>query len=144
MRYLLIITLSVFVLPLLLPSARLQAGVLPVEIFDVMDDQKLVIFLQDEDIAASPQWNPAEGGPPFTIADALNHARQSIEKDPRLTQAEVYDIELKPIRDHKLKHRWYYLLHLRAMENGKPRNYFLAILLGGKVVPAIAEPASIK
>ncbi|MFQ5644009.1 MAG: hypothetical protein ACE5FQ_09955 [Thiogranum sp.] len=116
----------------------------PVEIFDVMDNQKLVIFLANEDIAESPQWLPVQGGPPVSIAAALEHARSWIEQEPQLKGASVYEIELKPIHDHESENRWYYLLQLRTEKDGKLSARYIAVLFNGKVVPAIAEPASIK
>ena len=144
MRYLSILTLLVIVLTTTLTPARAKAGLWPVEVFDVMDNQRIVVFLRDGDIAASPKWQPAEGGPPLTIAGALEHVRQWIAEDPRLMGAEIYEIELKPIHGHEQEHRWYYLMQLRAVKDGKRKAFYAAVLLNGKVVPAIAEPAAIK
>lgn len=119
----------------------------PVEIFEIMDDQTLVIFLQEEDIAATPRWQPAKGGPPLTVAQALDAARRWIGSHPRLHGARIDAIELKPIHDYEKEHRWYYLLQLHAIDDDdtvKVKAHYAAVLFSGKVVPAIAEPASTK
>jgi hypothetical protein len=116
----------------------------PVEIFDVMDNQKLVLFLRNEDIVSSPSWQPTDGAPPLTIAEALQHIHAWIEKDPRLTGAKVHELELKPIHDHQQSNRWYYLLQLLTERDGKPVTSYAAVLMSGKVVAAIAEPSSFK
>lgn len=125
-------------------AARPGSALWPVEIFDVMDGQRLVVFLHNEDIAASPVWQPTEGGPPLTIAETLGHVEDWIAKDPRLAGAEIREIELKPIHEHEMEHRWYYLVQLHGVQNGRSKAFYAAVLFTGKVVPAIAEPASIK
>jgi len=144
MRYLSLTSLlfSLFITPV--PAAFAGNEHWPVEIFDVMDNQKLVIFIANEDIAASPQWQPAQGGPPVSIAAALEQARSWIEHEPPLKGARIHEIELKLIHEHEHENRWYYLLQLRTEKDGKISAHYIAILFNGKIVPAIAEPASLK
>ncbi len=144
MRYLSLTSLIFCLFFTLLPAVHAADSHWPVEIYDVMDNQKLVIFLANEDIAESPQWQPAEGGPPVSIADALEYAHSWIEQEPQLKGAKVQEIELKPVHEHKRENRWYYLLQLRSETDGKTTANYIAILFNGKVVPAIVEPASIK
>lgn len=137
---------SIILLGLLVgPALTAQAATrhFPLEIFDVLDDHRLVVFLRDNDIAASPQWRPGEGAPQLTIAEAIEQIRQHInEHDLRLQDAHLHEIELKPIHGHEQEHRWYYLLQMRVP--GKHKAYYFAVLFSGKVVPAIEEPMSIK
>jgi len=142
-RFLLLSLLIIVILPFI-PAGQAGAGHWPVEIYDVMDNNKVVIFLRNEDITASPQWQPADGGPPLTIAATLEHVKSWIEKDEQLKGAEVYEIELKPIQQHEQEHRWYYLVQLHGLRDGKPGDYYIAVLFNGKIVPAVVEPASIK
>lgn len=128
-----------------LPAPSLAAGkVWPVEIFDVMDNQKLVLFLRDQDIVSSPSWQPADGAPPLTIAEALKHIQSWIDKDPRLAGARVHELELKPIHEHHQQDRWYYLLQLRTEHDGEVVTSYAAVLMNGKVIAAIVEPDSYK
>lgn len=117
----------------------------PEEIIDSMDDQRLVLFLPNEDIAASPKWLPAEDTPPpLNIADAMAHLKEWMTGDPRYLGAEIHEIELKPIHKHEQEHRWYYLFQLRRTNGGKRKAIYAAVLLSGKVAPVIAEPEAIK
>lgn len=125
-------------------AGQAEAGHWPVEIYDIMDNHKVVVFLRDEDIAASPRWQPVDGGPPLTIAAMLEQVNHWIGKDAQLAGAEVYEIELKPIQQHKQEQRWYYLVQLHSLQDGKHVNHYVAVLFNGKVVPAVVEPASIK
>ena len=116
----------------------------PEEVIDTMDDQRLVVFLPHEDIAASPKWLPAEGAPPLNIAGAMAHLHKWMTDDPRYRETRIHEIELKPIQHHEKEHRWYYLFQLRRQGEGKRKAMYAAVLLNGKVVPAIVEPSSIK
>ncbi len=114
----------------------------PIEIFESMDNSKLIIFLKDADIAVSPEWQPATGAPPMGIATVLTKVNQWIADDASLKGLGVNEIELKPINKHK--RHWYYLVKLKSLENLKQKPTYVAVLLSGKVVPAMVEPASIK
>lgn len=117
----------------------------PQEIIDTMDDQRLVVFLPNADIAASPEWLPEDGeAPPLTIAEAITHLKKWMAGGTRYRKAEIHEIELKPIHGHEHEHRWYYLFQLRRPTTGKRKSIYAAVLLNGKVVPVIAEPSSIK
>jgi hypothetical protein len=138
---------AIFFLSLALGSiatAQAEASHFPLEIFDVLDNHRLVTFIRSEDIAASPQWVPSDGAPPLTIGEVIFQVAREIERDPRLRGAKIYEIELKPINGHASENRWYYLLQLRTHRDRKPKAHYLAVLMSGKVVPTIEEPASIK
>lgn len=119
-------------------------GQWPIEIFEVMDDKKIVVFLHNEDITDSPQWQPEKNGPQMTVAEVLQHVYQWRTKDRRMVGAQVQEIELKPIKHHEQEHRWYYLVKLHNEKGGVTTTYYVAVLFNGKVVPAIVEPAPIK
>jgi len=121
------------------------ADLWPQEIIDSMDGRRLVLFLPNEDIAASPQWSPADGAPPpLSIAGAMAQLREWMAGDPRYREAEIREIELKPIHQHEKENRWYYLFQLRRHDGDKRKFIYAAVLLNSKVVPVIVEPASIK
>jgi len=128
--------------PSLLWAHQAKSTAWPIEIFEVMDDSRIIIFIKDDDIATSPVWHPAEGGPPMSIAVLLTKVNKWIAEDPRLKGFGVHEIELKPINHHK--DHWYYLVQLKPEKNGKKKPSYIAVLLNGKVVPAMVKPASIK
>jgi len=142
MRYPLILGLVFFLPSVTMTNAFALDRHWPAEIFEVMDNHRLVIFLDDEDIVKSPEWQPATSPPPLTIAEVLKIVSIWISRDSRLSTAWVHEIELKPIKHHE--NRWYYLLQLQSTNNGKIEENYIAVLFSGKVVPAIAEPAAIK
>lgn len=119
-----------------------KASEWPIEIFEAMDNSKLVIFIKDKDIEVSPVWFPAKGGPPMGIAAVLNKVNKWVEEDPSLNGLGVSEIELKPINRHK--NHWYYLVQLKSLTDVKMKPSYVAVLFTGKVVPAMVEPASIK
>jgi hypothetical protein len=117
----------------------------PEEIIDSMDGRRLVLFLPNKDIADSPQWMPADGAaPPLNIAGAMAQLKEWMAGDPRYREAEIHEIKLQPIRQHEKENRWYYLFQLRRHDGDKRKVIYAAVLLNGKVVPVLVEPASIK
>ena len=117
----------------------------PEEVIDSMDGQRLAVFLPNKDIAASPQWLPGENAtPPLTIAAAIEHLKEWMSKDARYQGVVIHEIKLTPIHNHEQEHRWYYLFQLRHPGDGRRKAMYAAVLLNGEVVPAIAEPSSIK
>jgi len=144
MRYSILPGLVLLLLSSLTNNAYAVTRHWPVELFDVMDNHTLVIFLGDEDISKSPKWMPSEGRPPLTIEGALKYAREWISHDSSLSKAKVHEIELKPVHNHEKEHSWYYLIQLHTTNNNKTTAHYIAILFNGKVVPAIVKPTSYK
>ncbi len=131
-------------LSFVLLSTRLWAfgGPWPLEIVERLDDARLVVYGNEQDIAASPRWSPEAGAPPLTIAGVIEALRHWAESDPRVSSVHVEEIELKPIP--RQLERWYYLVRARVeARSGPPVRYF-AVLMNGKVEPAIREPMPIK
>ena len=116
----------------------------PIEVFDVMDNQSLVIFLGNEDISKSPEWKPSSGEPPLTIAGVLKYAQTWMAKDASLAKAEIHEIELKHITDYEKQNHWYYLLQLKSVTDHKTTMNYIAVLFNGKVYPAIVKPSALK
>lgn len=117
----------------------------PHEIIDAMDGERLILFLRDEEIAASPQWLPAqEDAPPMSIAEAVRHLKAWLVTDERYRNASIHEIELKPIKNHEQEHRWYYLVQLRHRVKGRLKALYAAVLFDGTVLPVLVEPESIK
>ena len=76
--------------------------------------------------------------------NGYRHLKKWMASDPRYQGVEIHEIKLTPIRHHEQEHRWYYLFQLRPLDGGHRKAMYAAVLLNGKVVPAIAEPSSIK
>jgi len=129
---------------LLLAANTVVADTWQMETFEYMDDQKIVVYVSESDIAANPEWQPEEGAPPLTIGRLLEIVRISTATDPRLGEARISEIKLKQISHHEKQHRWYYLVKLKSGNGGRNAWHYIAVLLNGKVVQAIAEPLPIK
>ena len=65
----------------------------PEEIIDSMDGKRLVVFLPNADILASPQWLPDEGAPPpLSITEAITDLKHWMASDPRYREDEIHEI----------------------------------------------------
>lgn len=129
---------------LLFYTANALAYQFPLEIIEKFDDARLVIFVAESDIRNTPEWSPARGNPPLTIAGVVSKVLQWCEKDKNLKNANILKIELKPILRFEKQNRWYYLVQLQTPNSGQHTIQYLAILMDGKILPAIREPSSIK
>ncbi len=136
--------LSWSIVLLLLVAQTAGAVQWPLEIFEIMDDRKIVVFLEEADITTSPTWDPAEGGPPLTLAEVVQKLSDWVGASDRLADLKIHEIKLKPIRHHESEQRWYYLVQLRRQIDGQPDRHYVAVLMNGKVVPALREPSSLK
>ena len=116
----------------------------PLEVFERMDDKRIVVFLTEEDIDSSPAWEPAEGSPPLTLAAVIQVLDTWIQASIDRAGLKIHEIKLKAIPHHELDHHWYYLVQLTKRIDAKTEREYAAILMDGKLVPAIREPASVK
>ncbi|UHD17409.1 hypothetical protein [Thiocapsa bogorovii] len=130
---------------ILLAAVRIaDAAQWPVEIFERMDDKRIVVFLSDDDIETDPAWSPIEGGPPLTLAAVIQELNTWIKDNADLAGFDIHEIKLKGIPHHEVDRHWYYLVQLHKLVDGRPERRYAAVLMNGKLVPAIREPASVK
>ncbi len=114
-----------------------QAAPRPTEIIENIDQYRIVLYLNQPQIKAMPEWQPGEGEPPMSVGTAVGRVLDWIAAEPGLTGASIHELEFKPIHNFEKLNRWYYLVEL-SLGAGEKR--FVAVLPGGKVVPAIVEP----
>jgi len=127
---------------LLLVSSRILANEYPVEIFEYLDDTKVVAFLKDSDIDKTAQWIPLETEVPLNINGALKAVSDLADTDDSLEIIALTSIELKQIPGHP-KH-WHYLIKMKTESNGEIQPHYFVVLLDGKVIPAVKEPETFK
>jgi len=121
-------------LTLLLLSASAGALERKTEIVEQFDSLRVVAFVDSDDIAASPEWNPGAGNPPLSIAEAIAAIGGSAHNS-----AAIRRIELRRIPHEES--RWHYLI--RKDNDAKFTRYdIFIVLMSGKVIPAIIEPQS--
>jgi hypothetical protein len=125
-------------------SGNVLADQFPVEIIEYFNDTKVVVYVNESDIEKAPIWNPTKGAPPLTIAMLIKDVQEWNSSAPDLAGMQIHEIELKPIRHHEKQDRWYYLVHLTGPKSKHSGRQYLAVLMNGKIVPAIREPASFK
>lgn len=116
----------------------------PEEIIERFDNSRVIIYINTSDITDTPAWNLAAGEPPLTIQALSQIIRTRIAQDDTLKDAVVDRIELKRIQHHEAQQRWYYLVEMKTLTDGRTLKHYLAVLMDGKVVPAIREPESYK
>ncbi len=131
-------------LPLLvmLFSGKVLAYEFPIEVFEYVDGEKVVAFINERDIDKSLHWVPFEGSPPLTLVDALKGIRKYMVSDPDLVDAALTEIELKRIPHHE-KH-WHYLVKMKSEADGKSRSHYFVVLMNGKIILAMVEPEPLK
>ncbi len=131
-------------LPLLflLISGKVFAREAPIDIFEYIDDVKIVAFIKESDINRGLHWSPFKGVPPLTISKALASLHKYIVTNPKLARATLVEIKLKEIPQHK--GYWHYLIKLNAKVNEKSQAHYFVVLMDGKIFPALKEPESFK
>jgi len=123
-------------------SGSAQSYDFPIEVFEYINNEKVVAFINEDDIDASTSWLPTEGAPPVTIANVVSTIQKYIKPDPKLTNATFSEIELKRIPRHE-KH-WHYLVKMKTGTGGQAHYHYFVVLMNGKIIPALREPESFK
>lgn len=127
-------------LALLLASTESQA--LPTEIFENMDGNTIVAFVEQAEIDAAPNWNPMEESPPLTIKGLTRTLHEFTTPMRGLSDARLREIELRQIPGHA--DYWHYLVDMTTASDGNLHHHYFMVLMNGKIIPAIREPESIK
>ena len=127
---------------LLLLTSRLLANEYPVEIFEYLDDTKVVAFLKDSDIEKTAPWIPLETKVPLNIDDALKAIGDLAATDDSLKLISLTSIEMKQIPGHP--NYWHYLVKMKTENTGQIQPQYFIVLLDGKVIPAVKEPEGFK
>jgi len=126
--------------PMLLFGHSAGATQFPLEIIEHFDDTKIVIYVQQADVDQAPTWEPGRGAPPLSIEQLVKSVTAHNSGTPGSAEFQIRKIELKPVLRNPKRNSWYYLLRLKAIRDGRPEIEYLAVLMSGKVLPAIREP----
>lgn len=115
---------------------------LPVVLLEHLDDRMLALSVEEQDLAATPEWQPGQGPVPLKVdevADLVERWRRRAL--PEYRTVSLSEIVLKPIESPRYGTRWHYLVALEARKDDGTRDrYFVAVLFDGKVVPGVLEP----
>jgi hypothetical protein len=130
------------VLVLLLVSADIRAVEFPIEVFEYVENARVVAFIDESDLDASARWHPFEAPPTLGIEGVTVAIRNYIESEQDLSGAAVTEIELRqvPLREKD----WHYIVKLKTEDDQGTRFHYLVVLMNGKIIPAIREPEPLK
>ncbi|VAX09896.1 hypothetical protein MNBD_GAMMA25-1352 [hydrothermal vent metagenome] len=120
------------------------AAQFPLVLTESFNDTKVVIYTNENDIRNAPNWQPSDGAPPLSVENLITDVQEWNRLNPKLSNATINEFELKPINHYKNENRWYYLVQMKNKSKGKKGEHYLAVLMDGKVLPAIIEPVSYK
>ena len=110
-----------------------------VEIIERFDDLRMVAFVDQANIDASPAWNPGVSPIPLPVDEAI----QSVKAFNKASDnaAAIEEIEIRKIPGDE--QHWHYLVKIADDRMTTKYSVYL-VLMTGKVVPAIIEPESYK
>ncbi len=128
----------------LLVAQNAFASQFPLVLIESFDDARVVIYVNESDIRNTPDWQPSEGAPPLSVKNLIEDIQEWNARNPEFANATIHEFELKPILHHEKQNRWYYLVQMKKMHNGIADTRYLAVLMNGKVLPAVKEPKSYK
>ncbi len=111
----------------------------PLEVFELIDDKMVVVFLKTGDVRTSPAWRPGESAPPLDLETVVKLALRDHAGTVR-----IREIKLTEINDPDADHRWYYLVRLIDESGTEPTDRYVAVLMNGKVFPGLVQPQAIK
>ncbi len=119
-------------------SAVGRAAPFPVEVIEQFDEARVVAFIPEARIQASPAWDPLSAPPPLSVAEAVAAVKRERAAKRGGEPFSVMEIELRRLAPHR--HRWHYLVKTRDREGV----HYYVVLMDGSVVDAIREPESVK
>ena len=127
---------------LVLFSANVLAQEFPIEVFEYIDNTRVVAFVNEADIDKTLHWTPFEGPLPLTLTDALKAIQSYVATDPDLANAVLSGVELKQVPHHE--GYWHYLVRMKTFADGRPTSHYFIVLMDGKIVSGIKEPETFK
>ena len=123
---------------LLLLSEKVMALEFPIQITEYIDDVKVNVNINKNDIKDELQWIPFEGPPPLSIFDTLDIVQAYLESSTDFVTTSLIGIELKQIPHHEL--HWHYLVNLKCKTADKSQPCYFVVLMDRKVIPATILP----
>lgn len=131
---------SALVLFMLAMNAR--AYELPIEIFEYVDNAKVVAFVHESDLVEATRWHPSKGAPPLTVKDVVTAVDSYIKATESLKGATLEEIALRKMPRHEAQ--WHYMVKLKTEKEDVTHYHYMVVLMNGKIIPAMREPESIK
>lgn len=117
---------------------------MPLEILEVMDDQRIAVFPRIEDVLDAPGWHPGMEPLPLGADEAIELAYRFETDHGRSVAAEVLEVKLTPINDHRAGDRWYYLVKMIDRHQPDQPPHYVAVLMNRITAPAMIDPATVR
>ncbi len=112
----------------------------PLEIIDYMDNATIIVYAKKDEINSTSTWIPGEGNVPLNIDELVGKVSSWLKTQSKMSAFKINEIELKKVKHHEKDNYWYYLIQLK---NNSDTQY-IAVLMNGRILPAIKEPRSYK
>jgi len=135
-------TLRWTALLLFLLAMNARAYELPIEIFEYVDNTKVVAFIHESDLGEATRWHPFKEAPPLAVKDVATAVDSYIKVTDTLKGAILEEIVLRKMPRHE--GQWHYMVKLKTEKDDVTRYHYLVVLMNGKIIPAMREPESIK
>lgn len=131
-------------LAVLLPlySIGAQALEMPNEIFEYVDNQKVVAFVHESDIDDAVSWKREGDAPTLSVASVAALSHDYAERFDETRGAVLDEVTLRRIPEHE--NDWHYMVKMHTENDGEVQSHYLFVLMSGKVIPAITEPEAYK
>ena len=125
------ITMAILALPFNAFALQSTTG-----LYEQFGDHRLLVYVEEQDIATSPTWNPDTDAPPLSVVEAIRAVKNF---DRHLDSSNtIVEIDLRPVPNHE--RYWHYLVRVSDDEMSNKFSVFI-VLMNGKVIQAIIEPA---
>lgn len=119
-----------------------QAYAFPLEIFENVSGNRIVAFVEENDMDAASKWQPSEQTPPVTVQKLTHSIFEYMATEKGVENIEVEEIDLRQMPRHK--EQWHYIVKMKVENNHEIEHRYFLVLMNGKIFPAIREPESIK
>jgi hypothetical protein len=131
-------------LAVLLPLYSIGAHALemPNEIFEYVDNERVVAFVNESDIDDAAAWKQGDDKPALSVAGVAALSHDYVERYEATRGAVLDEITLRRIPQHD--DDWHYMVKMHTEKDGEVSSHYLFVLMSGKVIPAINEPEAIK
>jgi hypothetical protein len=127
---------------MLLPSVNAHSFDFPVEIFEYVDNARIVVFINEGDIVDSANWEPFKGSPPLSVEKVISSLHKYIGGKEEYANIKLEEIEVRRIPHHENK--WHYMVKMKTYNNDKTQYHYFVVLMNGKIITALREPESVK
>lgn len=114
----------------------------PVDIFEYVDNERVVAFVNESDINASANWKPESSAPALSLSKAIAIVHDYADSNEEMKGASLEEIDLRRIPHYKDK--WHYMVKMKSEADNHASYHYVGVLMNGKVIPALREPESIK